>query len=117
MHYEITEHSDYLRAVIGDAARTDDFKNLYRELQRRCAARGLHRALVVVRPESDISGPEHFGNFAGAGFVSGFKLALVCETWTLYQACNKAERGADQATINVRAFVQEREAINWLTGS
>ena len=117
MHYEITEHSDYLRAVIGDAARTDDFKNLYRELQVRCAARGLRRALIVVHPESDVSGPEHFGKFAAAGFVKGFKLALVCATWTLYQVCNKAERGARQAAINVRAFVQEMEAIRWLIGS
>jgi hypothetical protein len=117
MHYEITERSEYLRAVVGDAARMDDFENLYRELQRRCAALGLHRALVVVRPESDIPGPDHIGKFGGAGFVNGFKLALVCATWTLYQACNEAERGADQATINVRAFVQETEAIRWLTGS
>jgi hypothetical protein len=35
---------------------------------------------------------------------------------TLYQACNKAERAATKAGVNVRAFLQEMEAVRWLTG-
>jgi hypothetical protein len=115
MHYQITEHGDYLRAVIGDAADLAEFENFYRELQTRCTARGFQRALVVVLPESDAPGPERLGVFERAGFMHGFKLALVCATWTLYQACNKAERAANQAAVNVRAFLQEMEAMRWLT--
>ena len=48
--------------------------------------------------------------------MAGFRLALVCATWTLYQACNKAERAATKAGVNVRAFLQEMEAVRWLTG-
>ena len=85
MTYRITEHEDYLRAVIADDASTEDFAALYRELQMRCAH-------------------------------AGYDGALVCATWTLYQACNKAERAATKAGVNVRAFLQEMEAVRWLTG-
>jgi hypothetical protein len=117
MHYEITAHGEYLRAVIGDSASLSDFEGLYRELQTRCAAEGLNRALVVVKPESDAPGPERLGVFKRMGFVQGFRLALVCATWGLYQACNKAERAASHAAVKMRAFLQEMEAVRWLTGT
>ena len=115
MHYHFTEHGDYLRAVIGDGADAEEFASFYRELQTRCATSGFSRALVVVLPESDVPGPERLSMFSGAGFMEGFRLALVCATWTLYQACNKAERAAKEAAVNVRAFLQEMEAVRWLT--
>jgi hypothetical protein len=114
MHYEITEHGTYLRAVIGDQAGLEDFLGFYREVQARCAIRGFDRALVIVKPEHGIPGPDRLGMFERAGFIEGFKLALVCATWTLYQACNKAEMAASRATIHVRAFLQEMEAVSWL---
>ena len=114
MHYAITAHKDYLRAVIADDASTDEFAALYRELRTRCADAGCNRALVVVRPEGSVLGPERLASFCAAGFITGFRLALVCETWTLYQACNKAERAATKADVNVRAFLQEMEAVRWL---
>ena len=117
MHYQITEHGDYLRAVIGDAAGPDDFAKVYRELQERCRSSKVDRALVVVLPEGDVPGPDRLSTFQGAGFMDGFKLALVCATWALYQACNKAERAASQAAIDVRAFLQEMEAVRWLTST
>ena len=114
MPYKITEHKEYLRAVIGDEASTEEFAALYRELKTRCAANAYDRALVVVRPEGAVLGPERLATFCSAGFIAGFRLALVCETWTLYQACNKAERAASKADVNVRAFLQEMEAVRWL---
>jgi hypothetical protein len=117
MHYDITEHPNYLRGVIGDGAKPDEFAAFYRELQMRCALRGFERALVVVRPEHDVPGPDRLSTFERAGFIEGFRLALVCATWTLYQACNKAEMAARRATVNVRAFLQEVEAVSWLTAS
>jgi hypothetical protein len=116
MRYQITEHGDYVRAVISDAAQVEDFAAFYKELQARCAERGVDRAMVVVLPESAVPGPERLGMFDGAGFIEGFKLALVCATWTLYQACNKAEQAATKAAVHVRAFLQEMEAVRWLTG-
>ena len=115
MHYTITAHKDYLRAVIADDASTDEYAALYRELKSRCAANGYDRALVVVQPESTIPGPDRLVDFCNAGFVAGFRLALVCATWTLYQTCNKAERAAAKAAVTVRAFLQEMEAERWLT--
>lgn len=117
MHYEITEHANYLRAVIGDVGGLEDFVSFYLELQTRCTTGGFVRALVVVRPEHDVPGPDRLGTFERAGFIGGFKLALVCATWTLYQACNKAEQAANQAAVNVRAFLQEMEAVSWLTAN
>ena len=117
MPYEITTHGDYLRAGIGDGAAQADFAGLYRELKTRCAAQGLSRALVVVRPEHEVPGPERIGVFDRAGFVAGFRLALVCASWTLYQTCNKAERAASKAAVSMRAFLQEMEAVRWLTSS
>lgn len=117
MQYHITVHGNYMRAVIGDAAALDDFAGLYRELQVRCTSSGCDRALVVVLPEGDAPGPDRLSTFQGAGFMDGFKLALVCATWALYQACNKAERAANQAAIDVRAFLQEMEAVRWLTST
>ena len=117
MHYQISEHSDYVRAVIGDGADADEFARFYRELQALCAVRGFDRAMVVVQPEGTVPGPERLALFRGAGFVDGFRLALVCATWTLYQACNKAERAAAKAAVTARAFLQEMEAVRWLTGS
>ena len=117
MHYEITEHGDYLRAVIGDGAGLMTSLRLYRELQERCRSSNRDRALVVVLPEGDAPGPERLSTFQGAGFMDGFKLALVCATWALYQACNKAERAASLAAIDVRAFLQEMEAVRWLTST
>jgi hypothetical protein len=102
--------------VISEDASTDEFAALYRELQTRCTTAGYDRALVVVHPESAVLGPDRFVNFNNAGFIDGFRLALVCATWTLYQACNKAERAAARAAVNVRAFLQEMEAVRWLTG-
>lgn len=117
MHYYFTEHGGYMRAVIGDAADTEEFTRFYQELQTRCATTGLKRALVVVIPESQAPGPDRLGSYGGAGFIEGFRLALVCATWTLYQACNKAESTAKSAAINVRAFLQEMEAVAWLTAA
>ena len=117
MHYQITEHPDYVRAVIGDGADASEFARFYGELQSLCAVRGFDRALVVVRPEGAVPGPERLALYGGAGFVDGFRLALVCATWTLYQACNKAERAAAKAAVTARAFLQEMEAVRWLTGS
>jgi len=117
MRYEISEQGDYLRAVISAAAGHEDFARFYREVQARCAVRGIDRALVVVKPEREVPGPDRLGTFERAGFIDGFRLALVCASWTLYQTCNKAEMAAKRATIHVRAFVQEMEALSWLKAS
>jgi hypothetical protein len=116
MHYYFTEHTGgYMRAVIGDSADAEEFASFYRELRTRCASGGFRRALVVVIPENQVPGPERLGSYDRAGFIEGFKLALVCATWALYQSCNKAEQTAKEAAINVRAFLQEMEAVAWLT--
>jgi hypothetical protein len=117
MHYYFTEHGGYMRAVIGDSAEAEEFAGFYRELKARCAKGRFSGALVVVIPESQVPGPERLGSFGGAGFIDGFKLALVCATWTLYQACNKAENAAKEAAFSVRAFLQEMEAVAWLTAT
>jgi hypothetical protein len=116
MRYQITEHGQYRRAVIGDDAPPEEFATFYRELQARCASHGCSRALLVVRPESAVPSPERLMTFIGAGFTGGFKLALVCATWTLYRTCNNAEKAAAQAGIRVRAFLQEMEGVAWLLG-
>ena len=113
MRYQISDHDHYLRAVISEDASTDEFAALYRELQTRSTTRGYDRALVV-QPEGAVPDPHRSVNFNDAGFIDGFRLALVCATWTLYQACNKAERAAAKAAVNVRAFLQEMEAVRWL---
>ena len=115
MRYQITEHGEYVRAVIGDAASTEEFADFYRELQTLCTVRGFDRALVVVLPEYAVPSPDRLGVFHTAGFIDGFKLALVCAAWTLYQACAKAERAASRAGVQVRAFFQEAEGVRWLT--
>lgn len=115
VHHEITDQGDYMRGVIGDAASADDFTVFYQELQRRCTARGCDRALVVVVPEDAVPGAERLKGYKRAGFIDGFKLALVCAAWTLYQACSEAERTAERASIKVRAFFHEMEAVRWLT--
>ena len=116
MRYQFTEHGDYIRAVIGADAAIEDFANFYRELQTHCTIRGIHRALVIVAPRSLVPSPERLTTFGGAGFIEGFKLALVCAGWTLYQACAKAERAAAKADVQVRAFFQETEGVRWLSG-
>lgn len=113
-HHQITEHTEYLRGVIGDKASVDDFNAFYQELKRRCAERGCDRALVVVVPEDSVPGKDRLDTYKNAGFIDGFKLALVCAAWTLYQACNQAERAAAAASITVRAFFHEMEAVRWL---
>jgi hypothetical protein len=115
MRYQITEHGDYIKAVIGDAADLEDFETFYKELQTLCTVRGFKRALVVVLPEYGLPTPERLASFLRAGFIDGFKLALVCAAWTLYQACAKAERIALKAGVQMRAFFQETEGIRWLT--
>jgi hypothetical protein len=117
VHYEITQRGNYLRGVIGDTASTQEFASFYLELQTRSTALGFDRALVVVRPEREVAGTERLVMFQAAGFIGGFKLALVCATWTLYQSCNNAETAADRVAVNVRAFLQEMEAVSWLTAS
>jgi hypothetical protein len=115
MPYQISQRPDYLRGVIGNSATADEFAAFYRELQLRCAELGLERALVVVVPGDEAPRHEDLGGFHTAGFVDGFRLALVCATWTLYQACNKAERAASRAGFQVRTFLQEMEGVNWLS--
>jgi hypothetical protein len=115
MPYQLSKHQNYLRAVIGNGATAEDFATLYRELQKRSVELGFDRALVVVVPESEPPGHEHLGKFDGAGFVDGFRLALICATWTLYQSCSKAERAASRAGFHVRTFLQEMEGVNWLS--
>jgi hypothetical protein len=117
VHYEITQPGNYLRGVIADTATMQEFASFYLELQTRSTALGFDRALVVVRPDKEMPGPERLVNFQQAGFIAGFKLALVCATWTLYQSCNKAEMAADRLAVNVRAFLQEMEAVSWLTAN
>jgi hypothetical protein len=115
MPYQLTQYPSYLRAVIGNGATADEFTTFYREVQTRCAELGLERALVVVVPGDNVPGYEDVGRFHGAGFVDGFRLALICATWTLYQACNKAERTATRAGFQVRTFLQEMEGVTWLS--
>jgi hypothetical protein len=115
MAHQITDRGDYLRGVIGDAASVDDFTAFYQELKRRCVERGCDRALVVVVPEDAVPGMDRLNTYRRAGFIAGFKLALVCAAWTLYQACNDAERAAQVASVKVRAFFHELEAERWLT--
>ncbi len=117
MPYQLSEHQNYLRAVISNNATPEEFATFYRELQMRCAELGFERALVVVVPEGEPVGHESLGRLAGVGFVDGFRLALICATWTLYQACNKAERAASRAGFQVRTFLQEMEGVTWLRGS
>ena len=114
MRYTFTEHPDYVRGVIGDDASLEEFATFYRELQTRCAAQGVYRALVVVNPEHSVPSPDRLATFSGAGMKGGFRLALVCAGWTLYQACAKAERAAARAGVQVRAFFQETEGLRWL---
>lgn len=116
MRYQFTEHGDYVRAVIGDDATLDEFVQFYRELRTQCTDRGFDRALVVVTPGAADPHADRIAMFGGAGFMEGFKLALVCAGWTLYQACAKAERAAAKAGVQVRAFFQETEGVRWLTG-
>ena len=116
-HHQITEHDEYLRGVIGDKASVDEFAAFYQELKRRCADRGCDRALVVVMPEDAVPGKDRLDSYKRAGFMDGFKLALVCAAWTLYQACNEAERAAAMAHVKVRAFFHEMEAVRWLTSN
>ena len=115
MAHQISDHGDYLRGVIGDQASVNDFVAFYQELQRRCTERGCDRALVIVVPETAMPGPDRLDTYKHAGFIDGFRLALVCAAWTLYQACNEAERAAQAASIKVRAFFHEMEAVRWLT--
>ena len=115
MAHQITEHGNYLRGVIGDKATIDDFVAFYQELQKRCTERGCDRALVVVMPEDATPGADRLNTYKRAGFIHGFRLALVCAAWTLYQACNEAERAAQMASVKVRAFFHEMEAVRWLT--
>lgn len=115
MPYQLTQHPGYLRAVINHGATADEFVAFYREVQLRCAEAGLERALVVVVPGDEVPRHEDLGRFHGAGFMDGFRLALVCATWTLYQACNKAERTATRAGFQVRTFLQEMEGVTWLS--
>jgi hypothetical protein len=119
MRCEITEYGDYVRAVIGRGAGLEDYLNFYRELQARCAQRGFDRAVVVVHdwvPGGDELLIDGLASFERAGFIDGFRLALVCATWTLYQACSEAQRAARQAGVQVRAFFEEMEGIRWLIG-
>jgi hypothetical protein len=115
MPYQLTQYPTYLRAVIGHGATADEFATFYRAVQARCVELGLERALVVVAPGDEVPRYEDLGGFGAAGFVDGFRLALVCATWTLYQACNKAERTAARAGFQVRTFLQEMEGVTWLS--
>jgi hypothetical protein len=115
MPYQLTQYPEYLRAVIGNGATADEFASFYRDVQLRCAELGLERALVVVVPGDEVPHFEDLGRFSGAGFADTFRLALICATWTLYQACNKAERTAARAGFQVRTFLQEMEGVTWLS--
>lgn len=115
MPYQLSPRPTYLRAVINNGASAEEFAAFYREVQTRCAELGLERALVVVVPGDEVPRHEDLGGFHTVGFVDGFRLALVCATWTLYQACNKAERAASRAGFQVRTFLQEMEGVNWLS--
>src|SRR5262245_21565948 len=114
MPYTITDHGGYVRGVIGDKSTLEDFIAFYKEVQDRCRQCGCDRALVIVTPAEATPGPDELHTYKQAGFLEGFKLALVCAAWTLYQACNEAERAAEKAKINVRAFFRETEALRWL---
>ena len=118
MPYEFTPHEGYIRAVIRDDASQDEFVQLFRELKALCATQGVARAMLVVSHNDSSPLPtfEHLSSYAGAGFMEGFKLALVCAGWALYRACQKAERAAEKAGVQVRAFFQEAEGNRWLTG-
>lgn len=115
MPYAFTDHSEYVRAVIPADATQDDFVALFREMKAISAKRGVDRGMVVVSPDSgSVPTFEHLSSYASVGFIGGYKLALVCGGWTLYRACQKAERAADKAGVQTRAFFQEAEGTSWL---
>jgi hypothetical protein len=116
MPYEFTPHDEYVRAVIADDASQEEFVALFREMKALCATRGVDRGMVVVsHGAGSVPTFEHLSSYAGAGFMEGFKLALVCAGWALYRACQKAERAAEKAGVRTRAFFQEAEGSRWLS--
>jgi hypothetical protein len=116
MPYQFTEHSEYIRAVIPDDASMEEFVGLFREMKTLSATRGVGRGMVVVRHNAGaVPTFEHLSSYAGAGFMDGFKLALVCGGWALYRGCQKAERAAEKAGVHARAFFQEAEGSHWLS--
>ena len=116
MPYQFTEHSEYIRAVIPDNASLEDFVGLFREMKALSTTRGVDRGMVVVAHNAgQVPTFEHLSSYAGAGFMQGYKLALVCGGWALYRGCQKAERAAEKAGVKTRAFFQEAEGSRWLT--
>jgi hypothetical protein len=117
MPYDITTHQEYLRGVLGRERHADEYLVFFKELQRKCAQQGFARALVVVLhwiPELPATVSDALYPFYRVDAVSAFKLALVCRTWALYEACANAQLAATRPDVHARAFFSEAEALGWL---
>lgn len=117
MRVNFTVVGDYLRAELLDRETVEETQQFLRAIVAEGLARGLSKALVVVRTSRAIFQvqqyqlPGYLKDFAGNRSV---RIALVGDNNELHSAHQYIELLARQHGVSVRAFRDESAAAQWL---
>jgi len=121
-HIEIK--SDYLIATLSgerDPERAEEeILDAWREIYRRCDARGVDRILCIHSVSGQIPDDVIIRNVPSLrrlGFKKGYRLALVAYSGDLIHTADLIERLARQEGYVIKFFMTTAKAEEWLTST
>jgi len=117
MRSKVTVEGDLLRAELYERESAEETQQFLREAIGEGVARGLSKALVVVRSSKAIFQVQQYGISSFLTELAGnpsVRVALVGDSNELYSAHQYIELLARQHGVNLRAFRDEPAAMQWL---
>lgn len=114
----ISRRGEYIRADVGPG-RPSEILECYRSLVTLALEQKFKLALVVGAAYDDaahhLAARDAVIAFHEIGVPAGFKLALVPLTYPTLNGYRQAEIEAQKRGIRAKVFMEEMEAIRWLT--
>ena len=115
---EIVETEGYLRAFVA-AFPAQTVQECYRVLFHALVERRSRAVLVIGSSKWDpfyhLAARDALRSIALAGLPSGFRIAFVADTPDLIAVYDAAVVQAQRLGIEAKRFLDEREAVRWLT--
>jgi hypothetical protein len=116
MKYSIEPREGYLQAVLQERNTGEEMREFLLALHTACTQHRQPRILISVRRSRAMFKPEDYGlgGYVDAWVTSACQIAVVGDTHEVNAANEYIEMAARAQGINVRAFREERAALQWL---
>jgi hypothetical protein len=109
--YSIEPREGYLYAVVQERKTAEEMREFLVAVDAACQRHQQPKVLMSVRRSHAMFKPEEYG------FTPACQVALLGDTHDVNAAHEYIEMAARAQGINVRAFREERAALQWLKGA